>query len=180
MEEDKKVKGYCTEEPEDSGKTQKITWFTFWDNDFADEIELYLKDRELVQKDGKWFVVKKKKEYPKTYEGCCEVLGILDNRGFGFINLSECENILMSRFIQLKRCRDAYWKIAGEQMGLGKPWEYDMSKDEFVYTIVYQYGYIQKCEVRYKNHILVFPTLEMRNDFYENFKELIEQCKELL
>ena len=59
MEEDKKAKGYCTEEPEDSGKTKKIAWFTFWDNDFADEVELYLKDRELVQKDGKWFVVKK-------------------------------------------------------------------------------------------------------------------------
>ena len=26
--------------------------------------------------------------------------------------------------------------------------------------------YIQKCEVRYKNHILVFPTKEMRDAFY--------------
>ena len=38
----------------------------------------------------------KKPQYPKDYEECCEVLGISDNRGFGFINLSECENTLMS------------------------------------------------------------------------------------
>jgi hypothetical protein len=28
--------------------------------------------------------------------------------------------------------------------------------------------------------ILAFPTEEMRDTFYENFKDLIEQCKELL
>jgi hypothetical protein len=28
--------------------------------------------------------------------------------------------------------------------------------------------------------LLVFPTSEMRDAFYENFKELIEECKELL
>ena len=30
------------------------------------------------------------------------------------------------------------------------------------------------------NKILAFPTEEMRDAFYENFKDLIEQCKELL
>ena len=25
-------------------------------------------------------------------------------------------------------CRDVYWKIYGEQMGLGKPWEPDFGK----------------------------------------------------
>jgi hypothetical protein len=30
------------------------------------------------------------------------------------------------------------------------------------------------------NHILSFPTPEMRDAFYENFKELIESVKELL
>jgi hypothetical protein len=30
------------------------------------------------------------------------------------------------------------------------------------------------------NTILAFPTEEMRDEFYENFKYLIEQCKELL
>ena len=30
------------------------------------------------------------------------------------------------------------------------------------------------------NVLLAFPTEEMRDAFYENFKDLIEQCKELL
>ena len=30
------------------------------------------------------------------------------------------------------------------------------------------------------NHLLVFPTEEMRDAFYENFKKEIEECKELL
>ena len=30
------------------------------------------------------------------------------------------------------------------------------------------------------NHILSFPTEEMRDAFYENFKDLIELCKEFL
>lgn len=30
------------------------------------------------------------------------------------------------------------------------------------------------------NKILAFPTAEMRDAFFEDFKELIEQCKELL
>ena len=44
----------------------------------------------------------------------------------------------------------------------------------------YRSGFIQKEEIRYRNAILTFPTEEMRNAFYENFKELIEICKELL
>lgn len=136
---------------------------------------------EVVVENGKTYVVKKKPTYPKDYKECCEVLGILEDRGFGFINLSECENTLMSHFIQLKRCRDAYWKIAGEQLGLDKPWKPDWEDEyETYYTISYD-GVNIKCyndtDVYSK---LAFPTMEMRDAFFENFKELIEQCKELL
>jgi hypothetical protein len=55
-----------------------------------------------------------------------------------------------------------------------------MSKDEFNSAIIYLHGFVQENEVRHKNHILVFPTAEMRDAFYENFKDLIESCKELL
>ena len=87
---------------------------------------------------------------------------------------------LLYNFQKLLICRDAYWKIASKQMGLDRPWKYDMSKDKFSYAISYQYGYIQKNEIRHKNAILVFPTSKIRNSFYENFKSLIEKCKELL
>lgn len=51
--EDNKVKGYCTKAPEKCNETKKIAWFKFWDNDFADKVELDLNDRELIQENGK-------------------------------------------------------------------------------------------------------------------------------
>ena len=91
---------------------------------------------------------KKKPKYPKSYKECCEVLGLdtMENDASGY------KHELIIRFQELLIARDAYWKIAGEEMGLGKPWEHDFA-----------------------NTLLVFPTEEMRHAFYENFKELIEE-----
>jgi hypothetical protein len=76
-------------------------------------------------------------------------------------------------------CRNAYWKIAGEQMGLGKPWEPDTC--QIVYSIGRDSNKIGLCNNMFGGYfILEFPTEEMRDAFYENFKDLIEQCKELL
>ena len=152
------------------------------DFSLTERIELELGDtHEVVVENGKTYVVKKKPTYSKDYDECCEVLGISDNRGFGFINLSECENTLMSHFIQLKRCRNAYWKIAGEQMGLDKPWEPDWNNGHVEkYYIYLKQNEINKSSCFFDCHFLAFPTKEMRDAFCENFKDLIEQCKELL
>ena len=77
-------------------------------------------------------------------------------------------------------CRDAYWKIAGEEMGLGKPWKPDWNNGELKWCMSYSGNYIEFDQYKSKHHTLAFPTEEMRDAFYENFKELIEQCKELL
>lgn len=72
---------------------------------------------------------KKKKEYPKTYEECCQILGI-EARDFDILyNMLDtletiyCNNLdrLLNTFRKLLICRDTYWKIAGEEMGVGKP-----------------------------------------------------------
>ena len=39
---------------------------------------------------------------------------------------------------------------------------------------------IARIETLESNTILAFPTKEMRDAFYENFEDLIENCKELL
>ncbi|MBQ5839909.1 MAG: hypothetical protein IIW42_07825 [Bacteroidaceae bacterium] len=116
-------------------------------------------------------------QYPKTYEECC---GILDNHP----NTDYVEGYkwkLMMSFQKLLICRDAYWKIAGEQMGLGKPWKPE--KAEIVHAIFYNF-YDDVIDVSvfnlYDNVVLCFPTEEMRDVFYENFKDLIMKCKELL
>ena len=173
VEELKLYKEETIEEPK-----ELIIGFTKDDN--GDWILNIHKDYEIKEIEGKFKVIKKQPQYPKTYEECCEVLGILEDKGFGFINLSECENTLMSHFIQLKRCRDAYWKIAGKEMGLGKPWEPDCTDDTLKYGIRI---YRNKINCNYtfeRNGLLLFPTEEMQNEFYKNFRELIEECKELL
>lgn len=118
--------------------------------------------------------VNKKPKYPTTYEECKEMLP--ENVYYGY-----------SRFMALQKliiCRDVYWKIYGEQMGLGKPWEPKFGKT-ILFSIkfyLYQDSFIlHKGEYSSSdNCILVFPIEEMRDVFYENFKDLIEQCKELL
>jgi hypothetical protein len=122
-------------------------------------------------------------KYPKTYKECCEVL-FPSSIELGKVLTSgyNCEKL--KKFGELLICRDAYWKIAGEHMGLGKPWEFKLGSDskEVVYAIsvfgtgiMLDFYYALNC-----NKILVFPTEEMRDIFYENFKERIDFCKELL
>ena len=120
---------------------------------------------------------KKKKEYPKTYEECCKVLGF-ENTEMVFeddyrdINppKEQWKRLgLMNQLNKLLICRDAYWKIAGEEMGLGKPWE---PQEGVIYC------YMPNAP-HYIRSIFPFPTEEMRDAFYENFKSKIEICKEL-
>ena len=86
---------------------------------------------------------------------------------------------IIGEFTRLINARNAYWKIAGEEMGLGKPWE--NSKYEVVYAICRDEGIIVKRDDYWGDtYAFEFPIREMRDAFYENFKELIEQCKELL
>ena len=124
-------------------------------------------------------VLEKKKEYPKTYEECCKVLGYDDRETYCVCHTGENERLFESLY-RLKVCRDAYWKIAGEKMGLGKPWEPDSLQQ--VFSIGRVGGTLLGKVLRHDGNttILEFPTKEIRDAFYENFKEEIEICKELL
>ena len=114
---------------------------------------------------------KKKKAYPKTFEECVHVL-----EGENRTSLEQ-----MNTFRKLIDARNAYWKLYGEEIGLEKPWEPDWYDDDTVkYCIIVDSGIISKQNFRNYQFILAFPTPEIRDAFYEYFKELIEQCKELL
>ena len=120
-----------------------------------------------------------KLQYPKTYEECCSILN-LPHSGLT-IDVPLHYSPTLIYLATLLVCRDAYWKIAGEQMGLGKPWKPDWeSENTPKYTISQAKNKIRFLKVHEYNHILSFPTAEMREVFYENFKYLIESCKELL
>lgn len=124
-----------------------------------------------LQSDG-YFSWINRKEYPKTYEECSLINGAEDR-----ISLS-----IIGKFTKLINARNAYWRIAGKEMGLGKPWEPDWKKQDKKYIInVFEDTVIYfENETYNRNTILSFPTAEMRDAFYENFKELIEECKEFL
>lgn len=126
----------------------------------------------------KILIKKNSPTYPKTYAECCEVIGY--GGIISFAGLDDEEEKLYGNFIVLKRFRDAYWKIAGEELGLDKPWKPVWDESEDLYTIHTFNGEIRLSGTAHRNAILVFPTPEMRDTFYENFKDLIETCKELL
>lgn len=167
------VKEVTVNNIEDFLTDKKISSINFQDQEhYSDEVELCLGDQhEIKEKNGKWFVVKKKSELPKTYKECCKILGITDavNGCSGYIWQ------LLNDFQELLICRDAYWEFAGDW----KP-EYKTLINNEYFTIHTFNGEIVKSKTSHRHSILAFPTEEMRDKFYENFKDLIEKCKELL
>ena len=154
-----------------------------------DELEYKIPDGYEITEvsKNKVFLKPIKPKYPTTYEDCCKVLGISYRAQLSYtypdvergnIYLTK-EKHLLDAFMKLRICRNAYWKIAGEEMELGKPWEPDSNVPVFV--ICRNSGDLS-CDnlILGETDILEFPTEEMRDAFYKNFKDLIEQCKELL
>lgn len=165
-------------EPNEPNKEKKINQMSLVNCDL-DEVEIVLGDKfELKIEDGKYYAVKKKLQYPKTYEECCEVLNLGE---YGNLYTKGHQASLIQDFHKLFICRAAYWKLAGEQMGLGEPWEPDWSTEyERKYVIEVYRNKVRTNSQGYSNTILAFPTAEMRDAFLENFGYLIELCKELL
>ena len=155
----------------------KIVSVIFNNANYEDEVELQLGDYEIVEREGKTYAVKKKPVYPKTYEECYDE----SNTELHFIYVDKDERNSYESFIQLIRCRNAYWKIAGEEMCLDRPWRPDWENyNEHKYCIYITENTVNTGLFYNDNTILAFPTKEMRDIFYENFKDLIEQCKELI
>lgn len=141
--------------------------------DFAraekDRIELFVGNEfKIIQEDGKWFAIRKQPKYPKTYEECCKILQTTHTEWNGYLGE------VIVPFQKLLICRNAYWMIAGG-------WKPDWKKaDERKYCIVNTEGNITNWVQKTTNKILAFPTEEMRDVFYENFKYLVETCREFL
>ena len=157
--------------------------------EFKDENGNVINAQKIVLK-------KKKPKYPKTYEECCEVLSIPSyykvkyatyEHGLHEYTTSNKLLLLQGKLNILGKlliCRDAYWKLYGEETG--KPWEPDYIEESWeqgspIKYVIYNIGtYIVKERKSSPNHILAFPTAEMRDAFKENFDPDIENCKEFL
>ena len=110
-----------------------------------------------IDENGNIIVKSIKHKYPKTYKECCDVLGLntMENDAEGY------KADLIISFQELLIARDAYWKIAGEQMGLGKPWAPDWNWREHKFCIGIVYDEIVKFHAGSQNCMLAFPTEEM-------------------
>ena len=122
--------------------------------------------------------VNKKPVYLDNYDECVRIAKNI--HGYDIHIDAPAYRELLESFVKLLICRDAYWKIYGEYMGLGKPWEPDWMDETTKYGIRTYQNTVIKDNVIRTNCAFVFPTPEIQDAFYENFKDLIEQCKELL
>ena len=139
------------------------------DKHYPIEVYEYVDDMGNVIDTKKIIIRKKKPKYPTTFEECCKVL-----KCDPWFDMNTCyHGPELCALYKLLMCRDAYWKIVG--------WEPDWKNAaQTKYCITVSKNIIRLNYTQVKNRILVFPTEEMRDAFYENFKELIELCKELL
>lgn len=136
----------------------------------------------LTNPDWEEIELPKKDKYPKSFLDCCKILYPYDNLETISLRVYGHKGDLLTRFQQLLICRDAYWKLYGEENGLGRPWEPDWSygSNSAKYCIVFDNNNVSKMRYYTLYSKFSFSTEEMRDAFYDNFKELIEDCKELL
>lgn len=140
--------------------------------------EYNLNDYDYKIEDNKLVINKKEPNYPKTFNECQEYKQKVASTLY-----KENEDIesklKLQNFEKIIYCRNVYWKIAGEELGLNKSWHPSISTDGN-YAIYKFNDRITVNHVFPNSKVLEFPTEKMRDNFYNNFKELIEPCKEFL
>lgn len=155
----------CTEPLE----YQKI----IWSKTSPLKTELVLGDEyEIINEGGVTYVVRKD-PYPKTYNECCEVLGIKEEEIL-FKTHSAILDVKFKRLYKLYICRNAYWKIAdykGQEAGTEFCWLYYNTYNR---EIEMENGE-PDCSM-----FMSFPDEYVADKFIKYFGDLLEDCKEFL
>ena len=169
--------------------TANITDKNNCDIECPDGYEFYDVNGNLIG--NKVMMRPKKPKYPTTYSDCCEIhMGKTNFSEFTlapikYSHTTKFDNSvsydaphieLFNNLYKIVIYQNAYWKIAGEELKLGKPWKPDWDN----LSTNHEFIKFNKGCFTYSSRILVFPTEEMRDAFYKNFRDLIEGCKELL
>lgn len=149
---------------------------------------------DRIDESGNIVLKEKKKELPKTWLGCLKCVNDLDMidtgdniekwnfatlDGKGYVFGRNEHNLLprglgkpMLALCQLLICRNAWWKQLG--------WKPDWGNATKKFCIIYSSNKICRDFFIGNNHILAFPTSEVRDQFLDTFRDLIEEAKELL
>lgn len=137
--------------------------------------------REIIIPDG-WeingvignkIILRDKEEevLPKTWEECSNDVAISCYPQIGWY-IPCNEDAAIKALCKLVICRDAWWKHLG--------WKPNWNHSDYKYCIFKNKGEIGRICSSYANRALAFPTEEVRDQFLETFRELIEEAKELL
>lgn len=117
---------------------------------------------------NKIILMESKKELPKTWEECIAKIKDLEYnvndvpKGLGKPMLALC---------QLLVCREVY----------RQGWKPDWTKGtENKYCIINNFNEIQPTNYCFVDRVLSFQSAEIRDEFLENFRDLIEEAKELI
>lgn len=125
----------------------------------------------------------KKPQWPKNFEECCKVLGLSDS---DILDTSRENGTRpygpeLWAYYKLLIARDAFRKVASEEMGLDKPWEPDWGNSEQVkYVLLFKRGAIYSDIMTVSQCLLAFPTEESRDQFLNIFWDLIESSKDFI
>lgn len=164
-----------------------------------------METKEIILPDGwevkevvgnKIIIREKEKELPKTWAECLHIVDNVDiireeDSEIDSFSVSEEEscgctygtdrnsNLLpsglgksMLALCQLLICRNAWWKQLG--------WKPDWDKPDEKHCIVRKGEAADKQIKSFESCILAFPTYEVRDQFLDSFRDLIEEAKELL
>ena len=144
---------------------------------------------EVKEVRGNKIILKEKEELPKTWEKCCNVLeygeyidsalSVVKNFRITIPNETD-KSVLPSglggsvlALCQLLICRNAWWKALN--------WKPDWKNCSTVKHCIQPFSEkIDKSTNRTGSVVLAFPTIEIRDQFLETFRDLIEEAKELL
>ena len=126
---------------------------------------------EIEKAEGDEIILKPKiMEPPKTINDCLYYLELDPRFLDGVIGYSGKELAALQKLII---CRDAYWKFA-------RNWLPDWQDSNLKYCIKSIGADVVKGSDATICCILAFQTEELRDAFWNNFKDLIMECKELL
>lgn len=153
-------------------ETKKIVLPDGWEIDKVEGNEIILKESE--------------EEFPKTWEECMErveglerierngsISNIIYNSEVHFDHESDIPKGLgkpMLALCQLLVCREVY----------RQGWKPDWDDKKAKYVIGCEYNNIYKDKMYNLQSLLSFQSEEVRDKFIENFRDLIEEAKELI
>lgn len=147
------------------------------------DIELIL-NNEWIAKVGNNgnVVLKRKPKYPETFEECCKILGEQPDAYESNSTIYGYESDKIASFQKLLICRNAYWKVIGEELGLDGPWkpEYKDGANNYYCTIHTFNNEVRCLATSHRQAVLAFPNETIRDKFHVRFGYFINDCEEFL